>query len=81
MVAHICIHATKNVFLTIYHVCFSVMVATLKEMEDAQVPLDKRDYCAHLYIKWKKCHHDNRPWAKPYCKHEAHEYAHCQHEE
>ena len=32
-----------------------VMVATQKEMADAQVPLVFRDYCAHLYIDFLKC--------------------------
>ena len=57
------------------------MVATIQEMEDAHVPLDKRDYCAHLYIAWKKCHMENMPWGKAKCKPQIHEYTHCEHEE
>ena len=66
--------------LSWFTMCYSVaeMVATIEEIENANVPLTKRDYCAHMYIKWKKCHQEKWPWGKARCKHEAHEYSECQ---
>ena len=48
------------------------MIATNKEMEDAMIPVEYRDYCAHHFIKWQqclrnkfihtKCHHQEVKW-------------------
>ena len=53
------------------------MIATQQEMMDAKVPLQYRDWCAHLYIPLKKCRIETRfmPWK---CKHERHEWDECQ---
>ena len=59
-------------------VLFSVMIATEKEMDDADMPTLKRDYCAHLYIAWKQCHMEK---GGLYCHKEKHDYSHCEHEE
>ncbi|EMP26976.1 NADH dehydrogenase [ubiquinone] 1 beta subcomplex subunit 7 [Chelonia mydas] len=37
------------------------MAATQQQMNDAQLPLDQRDYCAHYLIKLMKCKRDNFP--------------------
>ena len=54
-----------------------VMIATQKEMADANIPLVFRDYCAHLYIQLRKCRYETKlmPWA---CKHERHEWDECE---
>ncbi|XP_022110399.1 NADH dehydrogenase [ubiquinone] 1 beta subcomplex subunit 7-like isoform X1 [Acanthaster planci] len=57
-----------------------VMVATQEEMMKAQVPLDRRDYCAHLYIAWQRCRRDNFPNVFA-CKHSKHEYDRCEYED
>ncbi|XP_045600715.1 NADH dehydrogenase [ubiquinone] 1 beta subcomplex subunit 7 [Procambarus clarkii] len=57
-----------------------VMLATLEEMESVQLPLDKRDYCAHLAIKNRACR--EREWPLVYkCAHEKHEYLNCEYED
>ncbi|XP_071799181.1 NADH dehydrogenase [ubiquinone] 1 beta subcomplex subunit 7-like [Asterias amurensis] len=54
-----------------------VMVATQQEMNNAQVPLQHRDYCAHLYIAFFQCKRDNFPNVFA-CKHAKHEYEQCE---
>ncbi|XP_071487641.1 NADH dehydrogenase [ubiquinone] 1 beta subcomplex subunit 7-like [Diadema antillarum] len=56
------------------------MVATQEEMNQARVPLDKRDYCAHLYIALMKCKNENFPNALK-CNHVKHAYNHCEYED
>ena len=53
------------------------MIATQKEMMDNRVPLQFRDYYAHLYIPLKKCRlrTGKVPWG---CKEEKHEWEHCE---
>uniref|UniRef100_A0A6I8NCV5 NADH dehydrogenase [ubiquinone] 1 beta subcomplex subunit 7 n=1 Tax=Ornithorhynchus anatinus TaxID=9258 RepID=A0A6I8NCV5_ORNAN len=55
-----------------------VMVATQKEMTDAQLLLKQRDYCAHYLIKLLKCKRDNFPNFLA-CKHERHDWDYCEH--
>ncbi|KAL8186761.1 UNVERIFIED_CONTAM: NADH dehydrogenase 1 beta subcomplex subunit 7 ndufb7 [Gekko kuhli] len=38
-----------------------VMIATQQQMNDAQLPLEERDYCAHYLIKLMKCKHGRFP--------------------
>ncbi|XP_070563178.1 NADH dehydrogenase [ubiquinone] 1 beta subcomplex subunit 7-like [Ptychodera flava] len=57
-----------------------VMVATQEEMNKARVPLEKRDYCAHLYMALMKCRRDTYPWFNN-CKHEKHEYEQCEYDD
>jgi len=57
-----------------------VMIATQEEMNKAQVPLERRDYCAHLYIAMLKCKRDNFPNVFA-CKHAKHEYEQCEYED
>ena len=56
------------------------MIATEEEMKSAKLPLEDRDYCAHLLIKYKACKAKNWPWAVK-CKHEKHEWDYCEYEE
>lgn len=54
------------------------MVATQQQMNDAQLPLDQRDYCAHYLIKLMKCKRDNFPNFLA-CQHERHDWDYCEH--
>ncbi len=56
------------------------MIATEEEMLAAKLPLDKRDYCAHLALNLLKCRKEVWPWYVN-CAPEKHEYFNCQYEE
>lgn len=56
----------------------AVMVATQQEMNDAQLKLDQRDYCAHYLIRLLKCKRDSFPNFLA-CKHERHDWDYCEH--
>ena len=51
-----------------------------EEMAAAKVPINLRDYCAHLYIPLMKCRKDNYylPWR---CKKEKHAWDDCEFQE
>ena len=66
-----------NIFYCLF---FLVMIATQEEMESAKLPLEDRDYCAHLLIKYRACRADKAPWLYK-CEHEKHEYLNCQYQE
>ncbi|EDV22515.1 expressed hypothetical protein, partial [Trichoplax adhaerens] len=55
------------------------MQVTAQEMEDAKVPLHRRDFCAHVYIPLMKCRKENYylPWR---CQHERHAWHECEYE-
>ncbi|XP_034960699.2 NADH dehydrogenase [ubiquinone] 1 beta subcomplex subunit 7 [Zootoca vivipara] len=55
-----------------------VMIATQQQMNDAQLPLDLRDYCAHYFLKLAKCKRDKFPNIFG-CKHERHDWDYCEH--
>ncbi|KAM6218269.1 NADH dehydrogenase [ubiquinone] 1 beta subcomplex subunit 7 [Rhynchocyon petersi] len=55
-----------------------VMVATQQQMNDAQLPLHLRDYCAHHLIRLLKCKRDTFPNFLA-CKHEQHDWEYCEH--
>uniref|UniRef100_K4FY48 NADH dehydrogenase [ubiquinone] 1 beta subcomplex subunit 7 n=1 Tax=Callorhinchus milii TaxID=7868 RepID=K4FY48_CALMI len=57
-----------------------VMVASQQEMDDARIPLEQRDYCAHHLIMLLKCKRDNWPNFLA-CSHENHEWDSCQHQD
>lgn len=70
-------------FPFVYHffiLSFSVMIATEDEMVSAKLPLENRDYCAHLALKVLQCRKEVWPWAWK-CQPEKHEYLNCQYEE
>lgn len=54
------------------------MVATQQEMNDAQLVLQQRDYCAHYLIQLLKCKRDSFPNFLA-CKHEQHDWDYCEH--
>lgn len=56
------------------------MIATLAEMESAKVPLDARDFCAHMLINLRSCIRDNFPFNYN-CHHVREEYYECQYHE
>ncbi|RUP45085.1 NADH-ubiquinone oxidoreductase B18 subunit-domain-containing protein [Jimgerdemannia flammicorona] len=49
-------------------------------MADARIPLEYRDYCAHLLIPLNKCRYQTfyLPWK---CENERHSYEKCQYED
>uniref|UniRef100_A0A8C8RII7 NADH dehydrogenase [ubiquinone] 1 beta subcomplex subunit 7 n=1 Tax=Pelusios castaneus TaxID=367368 RepID=A0A8C8RII7_9SAUR len=55
-----------------------VMVATQQQMNDAMVPLQLRDYCAHHYIKLLKCRRENTPNFLA-CLPARHDWEYCEH--
>jgi NADH dehydrogenase (ubiquinone) 1 beta subcomplex subunit 7 len=57
-----------------------VMIATQAEMESAKLPLEDRDYCAHMALQYRACRADVWPWASQ-CAHQKHEYLTCLYEE
>ncbi|XP_070272262.1 NADH dehydrogenase [ubiquinone] 1 beta subcomplex subunit 7 [Myotis yumanensis] len=54
------------------------MVATQQQMNDAQLVLQQRDYCAHYLIRLLKCKRDSFPNFLA-CKHEQHDWDYCEH--
>ena len=54
------------------------VVATQQEMNDAQLVLQQRDYCAHYLIRLLKCKRDSFPNFLA-CKHERHDWDYCEH--
>lgn len=56
------------------------MIATDIEMESAKIPLEDRDYCAHLLLNYGACRADTWPFVYK-CAHEKHEYLTCEYEE
>ncbi|GAM24616.1 hypothetical protein SAMD00019534_077910, partial [Acytostelium subglobosum LB1] len=57
-----------------------IMIATQEEMEINNIPLNFRDYCAHLLIPLNKCRVKEYylPWQ---CGDERHAYEKCQYDE
>ena len=53
---------------------------TQQEMADAKVPINLRDYCAHLFIPLMKCRkeHYYLPWK---CQREKHAWDDCEFQE
>lgn len=57
-----------------------VMIATEDEMRAAKIPVEDRDYCAHVLLKYQGCRADVYPFVYK-CAHEKHEYLTCEYEE
>eukprot|EP01115_Flamella_aegyptia_P000830 TRINITY_DN112426_c0_g2_i1.p1 TRINITY_DN112426_c0_g2~~TRINITY_DN112426_c0_g2_i1.p1 ORF type:complete len:93 (+),score=17.84 TRINITY_DN112426_c0_g2_i1:40-279(+) len=57
-----------------------VMPVSLETMEEERVPIEWRDYCAHILIPLNRCRVENYflPWK---CNEERHEYERCQYVE
>lgn len=57
-----------------------VMIATQQEMNDARLPLDRRDYCAHFLIDYYKCRQTAFPsmW---HCNAKKHDYDNCEYQD
>lgn len=56
------------------------MKVTQEEMAEAKVPINLRDYCAHLFIPLMECRKENYylPWK---CKKEKHAWDDCEFQE
>ncbi|XP_008554187.1 NADH dehydrogenase [ubiquinone] 1 beta subcomplex subunit 7 [Microplitis demolitor] len=57
-----------------------VMIATEQEMTAAMIPAERRDYCAHHYLKLEQCRYDNVPWMIK-CSAEKHAWDVCAYED
>ncbi|XP_072023263.1 NADH dehydrogenase [ubiquinone] 1 beta subcomplex subunit 7-like [Amphiura filiformis] len=57
-----------------------VMVATQQEMNDARLPLDKRDFCAHFLIDFYKCRQAEFPNLSA-CMGKKHDYDQCEYQD
>jgi hypothetical protein len=53
---------------------------TLEEMEAIGIDPKLRDYCADLLVPYYKCRREWYPYVAA-CKHELHEWTHCQQQE
>lgn len=55
---------------------YTEMQVTREDLRKARVPLNRRDYCAHLYIDLEKCRQQTyrMPWK---CEGEQHNYDYC----
>lgn len=60
--------------------CSLEMIASLAEMESAKVPLDARDFCAHMLLNLRGCIREHFPFNN-HCHHEREEYYECQYHE
>ncbi|KAG0172656.1 hypothetical protein DFQ28_007370 [Apophysomyces sp. BC1034] len=56
------------------------MKATQQDMAKSRIPLEYRDYCAHLLLPLNKCRGETfyLPWK---CENERHEYEKCQYDD
>jgi len=57
-----------------------VMVATKEQMDAWNIPMMKRDHCAHHFIDFKKCVNEKWPLANR-CFRELHIWEHCKHDD
>jgi NADH dehydrogenase (ubiquinone) 1 beta subcomplex subunit 7 len=60
--------------------CSAEMKVTHKQMKDARLPLEYRDYCAHLLIPLNECRLATNGWPWK-CQHERHAYERCEYNE
>lgn len=51
-----------------------------EELNEAQIPMAWRDYCADLLIPLNKCRRENFWWPSS-CEHEKHAYEKCQYQD
>uniref|UniRef100_T1J207 NADH dehydrogenase [ubiquinone] 1 beta subcomplex subunit 7 n=1 Tax=Strigamia maritima TaxID=126957 RepID=T1J207_STRMM len=56
------------------------MIATQEELIAAKIPMDHRDYCAHLLLDYQKCWIKAYPYT-PQCEHSKHVYLTCEYED
>lgn len=63
-----------------FNIWLSEMKATQQGMVKSRIPLEYRDYCAHLLMPLNKCRGETfyLPWK---CENERHEYEKCQYDE
>ncbi|KAH9504138.1 Elongation of very long chain fatty acids protein 1, partial [Bulinus truncatus] len=55
--------------------------ATREELDKANIPLDKRDYCVDYFLALVKCRHDHYPRTQKHCSHELHAWETCEKDE
>lgn len=55
--------------------------ATREELDRANIPLDRRDYCVDYFLKFLRCREQKYPRVNSGCHHEKHEYDQCEYED
>jgi len=55
--------------------------ATREDMDRANLPLERRDYCVDSYLTFLRCREQTFPRVVSGCHHEKHEYDQCQYED
>ncbi|BFZ17077.1 hypothetical protein BsWGS_20116 [Bradybaena similaris] len=55
--------------------------ATREELDRANVPLDRRDYCVDIWLDFMKCRQDNMPRWKKHCAGYIHKWEECERED
>ncbi|CAG5121203.1 unnamed protein product [Candidula unifasciata] len=55
--------------------------ATREELDRANIPLARRDYCVDNWLEFLKCRQDYFPRVKNYCSHQLHQWEECQRED
>ncbi|CAH0546156.1 unnamed protein product [Brassicogethes aeneus] len=56
------------------------MRALEEEMRSAKLPLEDRDFCAHLLLKYMACRKEKFPFVV-FCSHEKHVYLNCKYDD
>lgn len=56
------------------------MIATTEELSSAKIPVEFRDFCAHLLIDYQVCRYKNFPLVYR-CSHQKHAYMICEQED
>ncbi|KAJ1980250.1 hypothetical protein H4R35_001200 [Dimargaris xerosporica] len=56
------------------------MKMTQQQMAEYRIPIELRDYCAHMLVLLNRCRRDNF-FLRWKCGHERHEYELCQYNE
>ncbi|CAL1546845.1 unnamed protein product [Lymnaea stagnalis] len=52
--------------------------ATREELDKANIPLDKRDYCVDYFLAFVKCRQEHFPRVSKYCSQQRHAWEHCE---
>ncbi|XP_046555114.1 NADH dehydrogenase [ubiquinone] 1 beta subcomplex subunit 7-like [Haliotis rubra] len=55
--------------------------ATREELDQARIPLEKRDYCVDDFMAFMKCRDSNFPFVLSKCSHERHVYEECEYQD
>ena len=73
-------HFHQLCFQHLINTNFAEMKCTTEQMQRAKIPIQFRDYCAHLLIRLNHCR-EKTYWMPFKCDHERHSYEACQYQE